>query len=170
MLRNSHVQVGTASRILGTFSFCLAFFWPEVSCFFLGACPKGGSMPGERLGRRADFRPAPSEKRIRTLIQELDAENLDQVIGGWLRALADAGRLEPLLTAIAIDGKWPRGVGDGQVKLFAAMLHEQKMIIAVIKYRFGVPARGPQFSRKNPRRPGRSPRRRTAWPRSCPAG
>jgi hypothetical protein len=52
---------------------------------------------------------APSEKRIRTLIQELDAENLDQVIGGWLRGLARAGRLEPLLTAIAIDGKWPGG-------------------------------------------------------------
>jgi predicted transposase YbfD/YdcC len=73
---------------------------------------------------------APSEKRIRTLIQELDAEKLDEVIGGWLRALARAGRLEPLLTAIAIDGKWLRGVGDGQVKLFAAMLHEEKMIIA----------------------------------------
>ncbi len=73
---------------------------------------------------------APSEKRIRTLIQELDAEKLDQVIGGWLRGLAGAGRLEPLLTAIAIDGKWLRGVGDGQVKLFAAMLHQEKMIIA----------------------------------------
>ena len=73
---------------------------------------------------------APSEKRIRTLIQELDAEKLDQVIGGWLRGLARAGRLEPLRTAIAIDGKWLRGVGDGQVKLFAAMLHEEKMIIA----------------------------------------
>ncbi len=72
----------------------------------------------------------PSEKRIRTLIQALDAEKLDEITGGWLRALADAGRLEPLLTAIAIDGKWLRGVGDGQVKLFAAMLHEEKMIIA----------------------------------------
>jgi hypothetical protein len=73
---------------------------------------------------------APSEKRIRTLIQELDAENLDQVIGGWLHGLARAGRLEPRLPAIAIDGKWLRGVGDGQVKLFAAMLHEEKVIIA----------------------------------------
>ena len=73
---------------------------------------------------------APSEKRIRTLIQELGAEKLDELIGGWLRGLADADRLEGLLTAIAIDGKWLRGVGDGQVKLFAAMLHEEKMIIA----------------------------------------
>jgi predicted transposase YbfD/YdcC len=72
----------------------------------------------------------PSEKRIRTLLQMLDAEALDQVTGDWLRALAAAGRLEGLLTAIAIDGKWLRGVGDGQVKLFAAMLHEEKVIIA----------------------------------------
>ncbi len=73
---------------------------------------------------------APSEKRIRTLLQALDAAALDEIIGGWLRALAAAGRLETLLTAIAIDGKWLRGVADGQVKLFAAMLHEEKVIIA----------------------------------------
>ena len=73
---------------------------------------------------------APSEKRIRTVIQSLDAEKLDELIGGWLRALADAGRLDGLLRAIAIDGKWLRGVGDGQVKLFAAMLHEEKVVIA----------------------------------------
>ena len=72
----------------------------------------------------------PSEKRIRTLIHDIDAGKLDELVGGWLRALADAGRLERLLTAIAIDGKWLRGVGDGQVKLFAAMLHEEKVMIA----------------------------------------
>ena len=54
---------------------------------------------------------APSEKRIRTLLQGLDADALDVVIGGWLRALAAAGRLDGLLTAIAVDGKWLRGVG-----------------------------------------------------------
>jgi predicted transposase YbfD/YdcC len=64
------------------------------------------------------------------MIQAVDAEKLDEIIGGWLRALADAGRLEGLLTAIAIDGKWLRGVTDGQVKLFAAMLHEEKVVIA----------------------------------------
>jgi hypothetical protein len=37
--------------------------------------------------------------------------------------VADVGRLVGLLRAIAIDGKWLRGVGDGRVKLFAAMLH-----------------------------------------------
>jgi hypothetical protein len=73
---------------------------------------------------------APSEKRIRTLIQALDAAALDVITGSWLRALATAGRRDGLLTAIAIDGKWLRGVADGQVKLFAAMLHEEKVMIA----------------------------------------
>ena len=73
---------------------------------------------------------APSEKRVRTLIHAIGAEILDELIGGWLRALADAGRQGGLLTAIAIDGKWLRGVADGQVKLFAAMLHENKAVIA----------------------------------------
>ena len=73
---------------------------------------------------------APSETRIRTLLHLIDTEVLDEIIGGWLRDLADAGRPDGLLTAIAIDGKWLRGVLDGQVKLFAAMLHEEKAVIA----------------------------------------
>jgi predicted transposase YbfD/YdcC len=73
---------------------------------------------------------APSETRIRTLVHAVSAEVLDEVLGGWLRDLADAGRLDGLLRAIAIDGKWLRGVLDGQVKLFAAMLQEEKVIIA----------------------------------------
>jgi predicted transposase YbfD/YdcC len=73
---------------------------------------------------------APSEKRIRTLLQALDAAALDVIIGGWLRALAAGGKLEHLLTAIAIDGKWLRGVAGGQVRLLAAMLHEDKVMIA----------------------------------------
>jgi len=72
---------------------------------------------------------APSEKRLRTLLQALDAAALDVLIGGWLAAVAAAGRLDEALTAIAIDGKWLRGVADGQVKLFAAMLHGDGVII-----------------------------------------
>jgi predicted transposase YbfD/YdcC len=72
---------------------------------------------------------APSETRIRTLVHAVSAEALDEVLGGWLRDLADAGRLDGLLTVIAIDGKWLRGVADGQVKLFAAMLQQEKVII-----------------------------------------
>jgi hypothetical protein len=71
---------------------------------------------------------APSETRIRTLLHLIDTEILDEILGGWLRDLADAGRLDGLLTAI--DGKWLRGVPDGQVKLFSAMLHEEKAVIA----------------------------------------
>ena len=73
---------------------------------------------------------APGETRIRTLLHLIDTEILDEIPGGWLRGLADAGRLDGLLTAIAIDGKWLRGVLDGQVKLFAAMLHGEKAVIA----------------------------------------
>jgi predicted transposase YbfD/YdcC len=84
-------------------------------------------------GRRHPLRRkiiAPSETRIRTLLHLIDTGILDQVIGGWLRDLADTGKLDGLLTAIAIDGKWLRGVLDGQVKLFSAMLHEEKAVIA----------------------------------------
>ena len=73
---------------------------------------------------------APREKRIRTLLQALDAAALDMLIGSWLAALAAAGRLEEALTAIAIDGKWLRGAAGGQVKLFAAMLHGDGVVIA----------------------------------------
>jgi predicted transposase YbfD/YdcC len=76
---------------------------------------------------------APSETRIRTLLHLIDTEILDEVIGGWLRDLADAGKLDGLLTAIAIDGKWLRGVLDGQVKLFSAILHEDKAVIAQVR-------------------------------------
>lgn len=76
---------------------------------------------------------SPSETRIRTLLHLIDTEILDEVIGGWLRDLADAGKLDGLLTAIAIDGKWLRGVPDGQVKLFSAMLHEDKAVIAQVR-------------------------------------
>jgi predicted transposase YbfD/YdcC len=85
-----------------------------------------GGKPHPLLGRII----APSETRIRTLVQAVGADQLDDLICGWLRDLADDGRLDRLLTAIAIDGKWLRGVLDGQVKLFAAMLQEEKVIIA----------------------------------------
>ncbi len=115
-----------------------------VACVLAGARnfreigDQAADLPQDVLGRLGG-RPhplrwriiAPSEKRIRTLLQQIDAAKLDEFTGGWLRALAGAGKLERLLTAIAIDGKWLRGIGDGQqVKLFAAMLHEEKVIIA----------------------------------------
>jgi hypothetical protein len=76
---------------------------------------------------------APSEKRIRTLLQAVDAAALDLLIGGWLAALAAAGRLEEELRPVAIDGKWLRGVADGQVKLFSAMLHADRVVIGQVR-------------------------------------
>lgn len=70
----------------------------------------------------------PSEKRIRTLIQQIDATALDEIIGGWLRRLAQTEDLEPPLTALAVDGKHLRGT-DGVV-LFSAMLHDQRVVVA----------------------------------------
>ena len=62
------------------------------------------------------------------MLQSLDAAALDAIIGGWLAALAAVGQLEEVRAA-AVDGKWLCGVGDGQVKLLAAMLHQEKVMI-----------------------------------------
>jgi hypothetical protein len=89
-----------------------------VACALAGAKSfreigdQAADLPQDVLGRLGG-RPhpllrriiAPSETRIRTLVHAIGADNLDEVIGGWLRALADARRLDGLLTAIAIDGK-----------------------------------------------------------------
>ena len=69
---------------------------------------------------------APSEKRIRALLQALNADVLDALIGNWLAGLAAAGQPQKALTAIAIDGKWLRGVGDRQVKLLVAMARRRR--------------------------------------------
>jgi hypothetical protein len=55
-------------------------------------------------GRRHPLRRkviAPSEARIRTLLRLIGTEVLDEVLGGWLRDLADTGKPDGLLTAIA---------------------------------------------------------------------
>jgi hypothetical protein len=80
--------------------------------------------PGGRPHPRLRPIIAPGKTRIRALVRAIGAGIPDEVTGGWLRALADAGRLDGLLTAI--DGKWLRGVLDGQVRLSAAMLHEER--------------------------------------------
>ncbi|MCW2890739.1 MAG: transposase family protein [Actinomycetia bacterium] len=74
----------------------------------------------------------PSEKRIRTLLQDLDGDALDVVIGGWLRSLAAGKPARPQDSPqhVAIDGKWLRGAGDGPVKLFSALQHGDGVIIA----------------------------------------
>jgi hypothetical protein len=78
--------------------------------------------------------PVPGEKRIPTLLQDLDGGAMGAVVGGWLRSLAAAGNPARPQGGppghVAIDGKWLRGVGDGPVKLFAALHHGDGVIIA----------------------------------------
>jgi predicted transposase YbfD/YdcC len=85
------------------------------------ACPLRGAIT------------APSEKRVRTLLQALDAAALDVLIGGWLAARAAATGGDGDLKAVAVDGKWLCGAGTGPVKLLAAMLHQQKAMIAQVR-------------------------------------
>ena len=97
---------------------------------------QAADLPQEVLGRLGG-RPRPLLQRIIARARSGSAPwstpsaltSFDELIGAWLRALADARRLDHLLAAIAIDGKWLRGVADGQVKLCAAMLHEEKVMI-----------------------------------------
>ena len=91
---------------------------------------RGAAGPARRAPTLLRRIAVPSEKRIRTLISR-STRPASTSHRGLARGLAGAGRMDGLLTAIAIDGKWLRGIGDGQqVKLFAAMLQEEKVIIA----------------------------------------
>jgi len=96
----------------------------------------------------SDWYVAPSETALRQLLQRLDPDELDRVLGGWLaeqtRPATDNdgdgggdGGAEAadgsLLPAVAVDGKVLRGARqpDGhQIKLFAAIVHGQGTVIA----------------------------------------
>jgi len=71
---------------------------------------------------------APSETTLRCVLQQVDADELDRVVGGWLaeQAAADRG-------PIAVDGKVLRGArqADGhQAHLFAALAHDSGTVLA----------------------------------------
>jgi hypothetical protein len=57
---------------------------------------------------------APSEKRIRTLLQDLDAAALDLLIGDWLDALAATGRPEDELRAARSTGSGSAASGTAR--------------------------------------------------------
>jgi predicted transposase YbfD/YdcC len=71
---------------------------------------------------------APSETTLRCVLQRVDADELDRVVGSWLAEQAAAGR-----GPIAVDGKVLRGArqpGGHQVHLFAALAHDSGTILA----------------------------------------
>jgi hypothetical protein len=68
-----------------------------------------GGTPRPLLRRIA----APSEKRIRPLIQALDAAALNEIIGGWLRACS-SGATPAALSATCTCTRSPDGARDGR--------------------------------------------------------
>ena len=75
---------------------------------------------------------APSETTLRRVLQQIDADELDRVVGGWL-AEQQPARAADQPGAVAVDGKTVRGaVGeDGRkVHLFAALAHGSGTVLA----------------------------------------
>jgi len=74
---------------------------------------------------------APSEATLRRTLQQVDADALEGVVGGWLAA--QPGASDGVAGAVAVDGKTLRGaVGpDGrQVHLLAALAHGSGTVLA----------------------------------------
>jgi hypothetical protein len=77
--------------------------------------------------KRSEFTP-PSEPTIRRVLQSIDAQELDKLVGKWL---SESGQLDGV--GLAIDGKTLRGSKNGDTKavhLVAALLHDQGVTIA----------------------------------------
>jgi predicted transposase YbfD/YdcC len=80
----------------------------------------------------SDWYVAPSETTLRRVLQQVDADELDRLVGGWLAGQASASEAGQL-GAVAVDGKTLRGaVGeDGrQVHLLAALAHGSGTVLA----------------------------------------
>jgi predicted transposase YbfD/YdcC len=75
-----------------------------------------------------DQRLVPEQTTIRRVLQQLDADRLDQVVGDWLAGVSDQQ-----VEAVAVDGKTLRGTRDRagrQVHLFAALVHGGGAVVA----------------------------------------
>jgi len=82
---------------------------------------------------RARF-SCPSERMIRRVLSEVDADELDRVTGAWLRSNLKADAGEAL--TLAIDGKVLRGSWTDENKqftLFSAMVHEAGVTVAQVE-------------------------------------
>src|SRR6266545_2606426 len=86
---------------------------------------------------------APSETILRRVLQQVDADELDRVVGGWLAAQQPSWAPAPddgwapaaqaALGAVAVDGKTLRGAVDAdgrQVHLLAALAHGSGTVLA----------------------------------------
>jgi predicted transposase YbfD/YdcC len=79
---------------------------------------------------------APSEPTLRRTLQQVDADALDRVVGGWLAELqpgpvAEESGAQP--DGVAVDGKTLRGAvaaDDRQVHLLAALAHGSGTVLA----------------------------------------
>lgn len=97
----------------------------------------------ERLGARQHPRTGrytpPSEATIRRTVKDVDANQVDELIGGWLLRQVHAGRLTaeqiPMFIGFALDGKtlkgsWPEiNTANGKTRLFSALVHGEGVIV-----------------------------------------
>jgi predicted transposase YbfD/YdcC len=77
---------------------------------------------------------APSEPTLRRLLREIDADELDLIVGAWLHERAH--RDDDGLLVIALDGKVLRGAwtdANDQLTLFSAMIHGKGVTIAQVR-------------------------------------
>jgi hypothetical protein len=83
---------------------------------------------------------APSEATIRRTVKDVDADEADTLIGAWMLAQVQAGRLAaekvPAFIGLALDGKtlkgsWPEiNTSTGKVRLLSALVHSEGVVVA----------------------------------------
>lgn len=87
-----------------------------------------------RTDPRSGAAVPPSRDTIRRVVEDLDAQAADLLVGRWIADRARSARAgdDPGAAGLAIDGKVVRNSGGGyaDVKLFSAMIHGQAVVIA----------------------------------------
>lgn len=76
----------------------------------------------------------PSERTIRRVLENIDAAELDRMVGTWLRSAAR--RVADGVLALALDGKVLKGAwtdANGQFTLFSAMIHREAVTIGQVQ-------------------------------------
>jgi predicted transposase YbfD/YdcC len=93
------------------------------------------ALAGVRRHRRSGRCQPPSEPTIRRVVEGIDAGQADTLVGGWLRERLRHRRGPGEVAGIAMDGKVVRNsdAGDGDVRLFSALHHDQAVVIAQVQ-------------------------------------